>query len=149
MQNEQLPEETQGLFETLKEFIDTLEESPDSESQVSGILTLLKSIIELSEADRKVSYSQNELLNNINESSQVNVKAVVELDQRITKLENIVIELASNSEKLAEQVKELAENAVNIPVVNIDNLLKTLNEHSDEINENAASIEDIRDKLIL
>jgi methyl-accepting chemotaxis protein len=149
MQNEQLPEETQGLFETLKEFIDTLEESPDSESQVSGILTLLKSIIELSEADRKVSYSQNELLNNINESSQVNVKAVVELDQRITKLENIVIELASNSEKLAEQVKELAENAVNIPVINIDNLLKTLNEHSDEINENAASIEDIRDKLIL
>tara|TARA_R110002050_G_scaffold992_1_gene6808 strand:- start:5543 stop:5992 length:450 start_codon:yes stop_codon:yes gene_type:complete len=149
MQNEQLPEETQGLFETLKEFIDTLEESPDSESQVSGILTLLKSIIELSEADRKVSYSQNELLNNINESSQVNVKAVVELNQRITKLENIVIELASNSEKLAEQVKELAENAVNIPVINIDNLLKTLNEHSDEINENAASIEDIRDKLIL
>ncbi len=149
MQNEQSPEETQGLFETLKDFINTLEESPDSESQVSGILILLKSIIELLEADRNVSSKQSETIYNLDKALQANVKVAVEFDERITKLNELIIDIATNSSKLAEQVKELAENAAKIPAINIDNLLKTLNEHADEINENAANIKTIKNELKL
>lgn len=148
MQNEQSFEETQGLFETLKGFIDTLEESPDSERKISGILTLLKSMIELLEADRNVSSQQSETLYTLDKSLQASAKAAIEFDDRITKLNELVIEVATNSSKLAEEVKEIAETAAKIPAINIDNLLKTLNKHAEEINQNAASIKEIKDKLI-
>lgn len=147
MKNEELSEDTQGLYETLKEFIDTLKESSDNESQIGGILTLLKSIIELLEADRNVSSHQSKVLYSLNESSQANVEAFTELYERVATLEKKIIELASNSSELAKQVMKLAETAKEIPVINIDNLLKTLNEHAEEINENTASIKVIKDKL--
>lgn len=148
MKNEELSEDTQELYETFKEFIDTLKESPDNESQINGILTLLKSIIELLQADRNVSSHQSKVLYSLNESSQVNTEAFTELYERIGTLEKNVSDLASNSSALAQQVVKLAETTKEIPVINIDNLLKTLNEHAEEINENAAAIKIIKDKLI-
>jgi methyl-accepting chemotaxis protein len=75
------------------------------------------------------------------------MKVANEFDEKITKLESMVNELASNSLKLAETVIELTQHTAKIPIIDIDNLLKTLNEHSDEINENAASIKDIKNEL--
>jgi len=148
MQNEQSSEETHGLFESIKEFIDTIEESENSEIKVNGIISLFKILIQHLEADDNVSSHQSELLHSLNESQQANMECFIELYDRITKLEKNVIDIASNSSKLAEEVVKLAETAKKIPVINIDKLLKTLNEHSEEINENAASIKVIKDKLI-
>ncbi|MGQ8337335.1 hypothetical protein ACUNWD_12360 [Sunxiuqinia sp. A32] len=147
MQTEQISEETSGVFFTIREFIDTLEESTDSKSQVSGILTLLKSIIQLLEAGGNVRSHQSEFLNSLNESLQANVKVLVEHDQRITKLNELVTEIAKSASSLSQKVKKLAENTAKLPAINVDNLLKTLNEHADEINKNTTSIIEIKDKL--
>lgn len=149
MKNEELSEDTRELYETFNEFIETLKESADNESQISGILTLLKSIIELLQADRSVSSHQSKVLYSLNESSQVNAEAFIELYERIAMLEKNVSDLASNSSVLAQQVVKLAETTNEIPVINIDNLLKTLNKHTEEINGNTASIKAIKNKLNL
>ena len=146
MENEQSHEETIELFLTIKEFINTLEESADSEIQISGVLTLFKSIIGYLEAGENVRSSQSEVLHSLNESSQANVKGFIEIYDRIETLEKNVSDLASNSAKLGMEVMKLAETAAKIPVINIDNLLKTLNEHAEEINENTASIKAINGK---
>lgn len=161
MQNEQSLEESQELYGAIKELIDTLEESPDNKSQISGILTLLKTITGQLESNDEIRLYQNELIEKHSEmlnyakntaqiqddSLKASVKVFTEFDERITKLEKLVTDIATNSAQLARKVQELAENAAKIPVINIDNLLKKLNEHSDEINENAASIKAIKDKL--
>ena len=149
MQDEQQPEETQGLFEMLKDFIDNLQESTDNESKINGILTIQKSIIELLEAGGNVRSQQNETLFTLDEALQANVKVAIEHDESIIKLNELIIDIATNSSKLAKQVQGLAENAAKIPVVDIDNLLKTLNEHADEINDNAVTIKAIKNELKL
>lgn len=109
MNNEELSEDTQGLYETLKGFIDTLKESPDNESKISGILTLLESIIELLEADRNVSFQQSEAIHSINKSLQANLKVANEFDERFSTLEKNVTDLALNTSKLNDGVVKLTE----------------------------------------
>lgn len=140
MENKQSSEGVQEFYVSIKEFIDTIEESETSESKVNGILALFKLIIEHLESGSNVSAQQSKLLYSFNDSFKANLKVASEFDERITKLENMVTDITSNSLKLAEITKK-------IPVINIDNLLKTLNEHSDEINENTASINTIKEKL--
>ena len=149
MQNEQSSEEIDGLFESIKKFIDTIAETEDSDRKVNGILSLFKILIQHLQADNNVSSSQSKVIHNLNESQQANLEAFTEIYERIETLEKKIIELASNSSELAKQVVKLAETAKEIPEINIDNLLETLNEHAEEINENTASIKAIKDKLIL
>lgn len=163
MQDEQSFQESQELYETINEFIETLEESPDINSKINGILTLLKTITGELKANDEIRFHHNQLLDNHSktfdiakntakiqdESLKAQVQIFTEYDEKISKLANIVTELATNSAKLGEQVKELAEATAKIPAINIDNLLKTLNEHADEINENAASIKIIKNELKL
>jgi len=109
MNNEELSENTQGLYETLNGFIDTLKESSDNESQISGILTLFESIIELLEADRNVSSHQSKVIHNINESLQANLKVANEFEERISTLEKNITDLALNTSKINAGVLKLTE----------------------------------------
>ncbi|MCG6190075.1 hypothetical protein [Maribellus maritimus] len=163
MQDEQSFKEAQELFDTINEFIETLEESSDSKNQINGILSLLKTIVELLRSNDETKFHQSKLLDNhsemlnyaqntaqiLDDSLKAQVKIFSEYDDKISKLAKMVSGIASNSAKLGEQVKELAENTAKIPAINIDNLLNTLNEHADEINVNTASIKKIKDKLNL
>ena len=161
MQDEQSFKESQELYETINEFIETLEESPDINSKINGILTLLKTITGELKANDEIRFHHNQLLDNhsktvslakntaqIQEDSlKAQVQIFSEYDNKISKLANLVTEIANNSAKLGEQIKRLAENAAKIPVIDVDNLLKTLNEHADEINQNTASIKEITNQL--
>ena len=142
MENEQ----SSGFFESMKEFLDTIEESGTIEMKVNGIISLFKSTIVYLESSANVSSLQSEAISSFNESTQANVEVFIQVDEKITALANMVTDIASNSSKLSEEVVKLAEAAAKIPVINIDNLLKTLNEHSEEINENTASIKAINGK---
>ena len=142
MENEQ-----SGFFESMNEFLDTIEESGNIEMKVNGIISLLKSTFVYLESNANISSIQSEAIHSFNESSQANLNAFTELYERVATLEKNFIELASNSSELAKQVVKLAETAAKIPVINIDNLLSKLNEHAEEINENTASIKLIKDKL--
>lgn len=161
MQDEQSFQESQELYESMRELIDTLEETPDSKSQISGIFTLLRTITGQLEANDEMRFHQNEMLENHSEmlhyakntaqiqddSLKAQVKIFSEYDDKISQLANLVTEIANNSAKFGEQIKGLAENAAKIPVIDVDNLLKTLNEHADEINQNTASIKEFANKL--
>jgi len=147
MQNEQSSDATQGFFKSIKEFIATIEESENIEIKVNGILSLFTSIIEHSEANSNVSYQQNVLLHSINKSLQATVKVANEFDERIATLEKNLTDLALNTSKLTNGVVKLTEIVKKIPAIDIDNLIKTINEHAEEINENTASIKVIKDKL--
>lgn len=147
MQNEQSSEATQGFFKSIKEFIATIEESENIEIKVNGILSLFTSIIEHSEANSNVTYQQNVLLHSINKSLQATVKVANEFDERIATLEKNVTDLALNTSKLTNGVVKLTEIVKKNPAIDIDNLIKTINEHAEEINENTASIKVIKDKL--
>ena len=147
MQNEQSSEVTHRFFESIKEFIDTIEESENIEIKVNGILSLFKSIIERSEAESNVGYQQNEMLHSINKSLQANLKVANEFDERISTLEKNVTDLALYTSKLNDGVMKLTEIVKKIPAIDIDDLIKTINEHAEEINENTASIKVIKDRL--
>ena len=114
MQDEQSSEETPGLFESIKKFIDTIEETEDSDMKVNGILSLFKILIQHLEADNNVSSSQSKVIHSINESQQATLEAFTELYERIATLEKNVSDLASNSSELAKQVVKLAETAKEI-----------------------------------
>lgn len=120
MQDEQSFNESQSLYVTLKEFIDNIPKSHDSKSQINDILYLLKSIIELLETDSNVRFNQNKSIYSLDDALQANVNVAIEFDERLTKLENMVTDIASNSAKLAEQLKNLAETASKIQI-NKDN----------------------------
>lgn len=161
MQDEQSFHESQELYESMRELIETLEESPDNKNQISGMLTLLRTIIGQLEANDEMRFHQNEMLENHSEmlhhatnsakiqseSLDAQVIVFIEHEDKISQLAKMVTELATNSAKLGEQVKELAEATAKIPAINIDDLLNTLNEHTDEINQNTASIKEIANKL--
>lgn len=158
MENEQ----SSGFFESMKEFLDTIEESGTIEMKVNGIISMFKSTIVYLESSANISSLQSEMLNVLDEASQANSKMLhilheaqqanlevfIKVDEKITTLAKNAEDVTSISSKLAEEVGKLAEAAAKIPVINIDNLLKTLNEHAEEINENTASIKAIKDKLI-
>ena len=144
MENEQ-----SGFFESMNEFLDTIEESGNIEMKVNGIISLLKSTFVYLESSANISSIQSEAIHSFNESSQANLNAFNELYERVATLEKNFIELASISSELSKQTGKIAETAAKIPVINIDNLLETLNEHAEEINENTASIKLIKNKLNL
>jgi hypothetical protein len=114
MQDGQSSEETPGLFESIKKFIDTLEETEDVDMKANGILSLFKILIQHLEADNNISSSQSKVIHSLNESQQATVEAFTELYERIETLEKNVIEIASNSSELAKQVVKLTEAAKNI-----------------------------------
>lgn len=163
MQNEELSQESQELYESLNELIDTIKKSSDSKGQINGILSVLKTILEQLRANEESQLYRDEItkihsnmLNHAVTTSQLQDKSLkaqvqifTEYDDKIAKLANMVTELATNSAKLAEQIKGIAETSAKIPVIDVDNLLKTLNEHADEINENTASIKAIKNELKL
>lgn len=109
MQNEQSSEVTHRFFESIKEFIDTIEESENIEIKVNGILSLFKSIIERSEVESNVSYQQNEMLHSINRTLQANLKAANEFDERIITLEKNVTDLALYTSKINDGLLKLTE----------------------------------------
>jgi hypothetical protein len=110
MNNEELSKDAQGgLYDSLKVFVNTLKESPDNESKISGILTLLESVIELLEADRNVSFQQNKAIHSINKSLQANLNVANEFDDRFTTLEKNVTDLALNTSKINNGVVKLTE----------------------------------------
>jgi len=126
MQNEHSSEETHGLFESIKELIDTIEGSENSEIKVNGIISLFKILIQHLEAGDNVSSHQSELLHKLSESQQANMECFIEFYERIATLEKNVADIASTSSKLAEELTKLAETAAKIPVVNIDNFTQNI-----------------------
>lgn len=147
MQNGQSSDETLEFFESIKKFIDTLEKSENSERKVNSIVSLIKILVQHFEIDANVSSSQSKSIHSLNQSQQANMEGFIELYERVSTLEKNVADLVSNSSELAKQVMKLAETTKEIPVINVDNLLKTLNQHAEEINQNTAAIKAIKEKI--
>jgi len=121
-------------FKSNKEFLDNIVNLKNVGTKIDYICDLLKSLNNYFESNIDVNYSEKEMRNNQTEAIQSSFKVINELDDRISKLENLIEEIASNSLKLAETMK-------NNPPIDIDKLLKILNEHSDDIKK-------LKDKLI-
>lgn len=114
MQDEQSSEVTPGLFESIKKFIDTIEETEDTDMKVNGVISLFKILIQHLEADNRVSSSQSKTIHSLNESQQANMEGFIELYERVSTLEKNVSDLALNSSELAQQVVKLTETAKEI-----------------------------------
>jgi methyl-accepting chemotaxis protein len=127
--------ENQELFENYRDFIDTLENTPDSDRQIDGILYLLKTIGNLLETDNDAVKQHNEVLNYLNDTFAANQNIVDEHEEKITELNELIIRIGDIVNNVTDEIKKLAEHTAKIPVVNVDSLLKTLNEHTEEIND--------------
>lgn len=149
MQNEQSPEEMSEFFDTFIKSIDNIYKSDNINDKIDDMLSILKTIFKHSKATQNLIFRQDDTIHLLNKSSQASIKLFIEFENRITKLEKMVTDIATYSATLAEQIQKLAEISAKIPVIDVDNLLKTLNEHANEINENTASIKAIKDKLNL
>lgn len=124
--------ETPDFFTDMREYIETLEETNDNNSQINGILYLFKIIANILETDYNTSTEQNELLNNYTASSK---NLFCEHEEKITKLNELIIEIGEIVNKLTDDVKKITELTAEVPIINVENLLKTLNEHTEEIND--------------